>query len=38
MEDAHRDMDREKEMVNAAEDRAMGREQMKAKEKKKETA
>jgi chaperonin GroES len=41
MEDAHRDMDREKDVVNAAEDRAMNREQMQAKEakaKKKEAA
>lgn len=34
MEDAHRDKDREVQAVNAHEDRAMGREQMKAKEKK----
>jgi chaperonin GroES len=33
MEDAHRDMDREKDVVNAAEDRAMSREQMDAKAK-----
>jgi hypothetical protein len=33
MEDAHRDMDREKDAVNAAEDRAMNREQMDAKAK-----
>lgn len=38
MEDAHRDMDREKDVVNAAEDRAMNREQMDAKAKKKEAA
>lgn len=43
MEDAHRDMDREKDAVNAAEDRAMNREQMdarakEAKAKKKEAA
>lgn len=38
MEDAHRDMDREKDLVNAAEDRAMNREQMKTKEAKKKEA
>jgi chaperonin GroES len=38
MDDAHKDKDREQAEVQAAEDRAMGREQMKAKEKKKESA
>jgi chaperonin GroES len=40
MDDAHRDKDRDQAKVEAAEDRAMGREQMeaKAKEKKKEPA